>query len=293
MDFAIHVATFAILYVSAAYALDVLLGETGILAMCIGAFCGVGAYTAAVLGARLGYSVGLEVAVACTIAAVASLVVSVPSFRLHDDYFVLATFALQVLFTRVANNWISVTGGAEGVSVPTGNLFGHAIHTPARSMALCLATAALCFVFVRRLAESPFGRVLRAIRSDELLVRALGKNSSRFKVDAFMVSAAVSASVGVLYAHFIRFVDPTLFDVGTSMLLVSMVIVGGAGSRYGPAVGAFALFALPEAFRFLPLPSAVGPFVKEAFVSVILLWTLLYRPTGIVGRHKFGFRAFK
>jgi branched-chain amino acid transport system permease protein len=151
-----------------------------------------------------------------------------------------------------------------------------------------LALAAASFVIIRRIATSPFGRVLRGIRSDETLAQAMGKDSNRFKMMAFVVTSVIASCVGVTYAHYFRYVDPTMFDVQQSVLVMSMVIVGGAGSLYGPLVGALALVVLPEALRFFKVPNVIGPELKQIMLSAILLCILLYRPRGLAGRYRFG-----
>jgi branched-chain amino acid transport system permease protein len=148
--------------------------------------------------------------------------------------------------------------------------------------------AVLAYWVVRQIAESPFGRVLRAIREDELFTRALGKNTLWFKVAAFAVSAALAASAGSLYAHYITFIDPTSFTVMESILVISMVIIGGAGSRLGPLMGAVVLVSLPEALRFLGLPSPVAGNTRQLIYGALLVAMMTLRPRGLVGKYGFG-----
>jgi branched-chain amino acid transport system permease protein len=130
--------------------------------------------------------------------------------------------------------------------------------------------------------------VLHAIREDEVFTRALGKNTLRYKVTAFAVSAALAASAGSLYAHYIIYIDPTSFTVMESILVISMVIIGGAGSPWGPLVGAVVLVTLPEALRFVGLPSSVAANLRQIFYGALLVIMMMFRPRGLVGRYGFG-----
>ncbi len=154
---------------------------------------------------------------------------------------------------------------------------------------LILAAAFACFAYfvVYRLTSSPFGRVLHAIREDEVFAKAHGKNTLYFKVTAFAVSAALAASAGSLYASYITYIDPTSFTVMESILIISMVIIGGAGSLWGPLIGAFVLVTLPEALRFVGLPDAVAANLRQIIYGSLLVIMMMFRPRGLVGKYGF------
>lgn len=289
MDYVLHLASIIALYAAAAYAVNLVLGEAGILPVCSGAFLGLGAYTAALWSARYGSAFLIEIAVAGAIACVVSLAVSLPSLRLHDDYFVLATFVFQVLFVRVVINLKTITNGALGIAgIPDAVVAGHAAHSAAARFALCALICAVSYFVTRRLATSPYGRVLRAIRSDELIAIAMGKDAVRFKVTAFAVCGVLLAVVGVTYAHFWTFVDPSSCGVQTAVFVVTIVIVGGSGGRIGPMLGTAIVLSIPEMLRFLTVPSESAPFVREIIISGLLLWVLTARPRGLAGVYVFG-----
>jgi branched-chain amino acid transport system permease protein len=129
--------------------------------------------------------------------------------------------------------------------------------------------------------------VLHAIREDEVFAKAQGKNTVCFKVTAFAVSAALAAMAGSLYAHYITYIDPTSFTVMESILIISMVIIGGAGSLWGPLVGAVVLVTLPEALRFVGLPSAVAANLRQIIYGSLLVIMMMFRPRGLVGKYGF------
>jgi len=133
--------------------------------------------------------------------------------------------------------------------------------------------------------ESPFGRVLHAIREDEIFAETLGKDTLRFKFIAFADSASVAASAGSLYAHYVTYVDPSSFTVIDSILVISMVIIGGAGSAWGPLIGASVLVMLPEALRFIGLPNAAAGNLRQMIYGVLLVVMMIFRPRGLVGKY--------
>ncbi len=269
--------------------LDILVGHTGILSLSHAAFYGLGAYVSALLAIRLGGSFLVGVITGMAVASVISLAVSLPSMRLHGDYFVIATFGFQVIIFSVFNNWMSLTNGPMGVSgIPQPTVFGWTVKMQWMFLVLGMAAAAFGYWVVWRIASSAFGRVLHAIREDEVFTQALGKNTLRSKVTAFAVSAALAASAGSLYAHYITYIDPTSFTVMESILVLSMVIIGGAGSPWGPLVGAVVLVTLPEALRFVGFPSSVAANLRQIVYGALLVIMMMFRPRGLVGRYGFG-----
>ena len=222
------------------------------------------------------------------VAAVVSLAVSLPSLRLHEDYFVVATFGFQMILFSVFNNWMEVTRGPLGIpGIPQPVILGWEVDSQLEFVVLATGLAIIAYWVVWRITTSPFGRVLHAIREDELFAKSLGKNSLRFKVTVCAVSAALAASAGGLYAHYITYIDPTSFTVMESILILSMVIIGGAGSLWGPLIGAVVLVTLPEALRFVGLPSSVAANLRQILYGALLVVMMMFRPRGLVGTYAF------
>jgi branched-chain amino acid transport system permease protein len=135
--------------------------------------------------------------------------------------------------------------------------------------------------------RSPFGRVLKAIREDEVFAQASGKNVAVYKVLVFAISAGLAAIAGVMYAHYISFIDPTSFTVMESIFIVSIVIIGGAGSLWGPVVGAVVLVTLPEILRFIGMPNAVAANLRQIIYGGLLVAFMMWRPQGFIGEFSF------
>jgi branched-chain amino acid transport system permease protein len=289
MEYLLHILVLVGIYTILAVSLDLLAGHTGLLSIAHAAFYGLGAYTSALMAVYWGAPFLVGVLAGMAVAALVSIVVSLPSLRLHDDYFVIATFGFQMILFSIFNNWMDLTRGPLGIpGIPQPSVFGWEIQSHLGFVVLASSFAGVAYVVVGRLTTSPFGRVLRAIREDEVFAQSLGKNTLRFKVTAFAVSAALAASSGSLYAHYITYIDPTSFTVMESILVISMVIIGGAGSPWGPLIGAVVLVTLPEALRFVGLPSSVAANLRQIFYGTLLVIMMMVRPRGLVGRYGFG-----
>lgn len=231
----------------------------------------------------------LGVLVGIGVALVGSLVVSLSSLRLQDDYFVIATFGLQVIVFSVFNNWTSLTHGTAGISgIPQPVILGWPVRSQTAFLLVSVFLAVFAFLVVGLLSSSPFGRVLHAIREDEVLAKAFGKNTLRFKLTVFAVSAALAALAGSLFAHYVTYIDPSSFTVMESILVISMVIIGGAGSRWGPVIGAIVLITLPEILRVLGLPIPVAANLRQMIYGSLLVGMMIFRPRGLVGKYSFG-----
>lgn len=288
MDYALHLLVVASIYTILAVSLDLLVGHTGLLSLAHGAFFGVGAYASALVATETNGSFLLGLVVAPAAAVVASLLLSLPSLRLHGDYLVICTLGAQLILFTLFDNWTGLTGGPLGIAgIPRPQFLGWECDSSTCVAVLVVALAAFCYFLALRVSESPFGRVLRAIREDEILVRSLGRNPSVFKVLTFAFSAALAGCAGSLYAHHASYIAPPEFGLMESVFMISIVIVGGAGSRWGPLVGAFALVTLPELLRFVGMPSAVAANVRQILYGVLLVLVVMYRSGGLLGRYRF------
>src|SRR5258706_14285449 len=238
MDYILHILILIGIFATLAISLDLLVGHTGLLPLTQAAFYGLGAYTSALLAVRSGNHFFMGVLMGMAVASLASLIVSFPSLRFHDDYFIIATFGFQMIAFSIFKNW-ALTNGSLGISgIPKPVILGLAIRSHVGFLLLSVVLASFAYLVVRLISSSPFGRVLHAIREDEVFTQSLGKNTLTFKLTAFAVSAALAAAAGSLYAHYITYIDPTSFTILESILVISMVIIGGAGSRWGPIIGA-------------------------------------------------------
>jgi branched-chain amino acid transport system permease protein len=289
MDYVLQVVVLICVYATLAISVDLLAGHTGLMSIGHAAFYGLGAYSSALLAVRFAVPSLLGLLIGMLVASVVSLLISLPSLRLHDDFFVIATFGFQMIVFSVFNNWVEVTRGPLGIpGIPYPSIFGLNIRSQTSFVVAAAMLTVFGYLVVGLITTSPLGRVLRAIREDEVLTQAMGKNTLWFKVAAFAVAAALAASAGSLYAHYLTYIDPTTFSVTESILIISMVIIGGAGSRWGPLIGAVVLVTLPEALRFIGLPSSVAANLRQIIYGALLVIMMMFRPRGLVGKYGFG-----
>ena len=268
-----------------AVSLDLLVGYTGLFTIAQAAMFGAGAYASGIAAISWGIGFWGGAVVAIAVGAMAAALISIPSLRVSGDYLVLASFAVQVVFHGLFLNLDQVTGGPAGMrAIPRPSVFGFVIERPGEYLVLYLAIAVAVILLLRRLIRGPFGLLLQAVRDDELVPQALGKNVLALKLKVFVLSGAVAGLAGSLYAHYITFISPESFDVETSIFVLAMVLVGGLGTMWGAMVGASVLVALPELLRFLPLPAlSLGP-TRQIIYGVILILVCFLRPRGIIGR---------
>jgi branched-chain amino acid transport system permease protein len=289
MDYVFYLLVIIGVFATLSVSLELVAGQTGLISVAQAAFYGIGAYSSALLTVQLHVPFLGGLVAGAVLAAAVSLAVSIPSLRLRDDYFVIATFAFQMILFSLLNNWMDLTRGPLGISgIPRPNILGLTVTSPLDFVVLTAVFAALAYFIVARISSSPFGRVLHAIREDETFAESLGKNVLRFKVVAFAVSAALAAAAGSLYAHFITFIDPTSFTMTESILVLSMVIIGGAGSLWGSLAGAVVLVTLPEALRLIGLPTLEAAILRQVIYGSLLVVMMMVRPSGLAGRYDFG-----
>lgn len=288
MDYALHILILFGIYAVLAVSLNLVAGYAGLLSIAHAALFGVGAYVGAVMALDWHTPFLLNMSCAALAGAAIGSVIALPSLKIRDDYFVIATFAFQVMLHGLCKNLISLTGGPMGLpGIPRPTICGWNVSSHYEFLLLACCLLILITVITRRITSSPFGRVLQAIREDEVFAQSAGKDVARAKVLVFALSSAMAATAGYLYACYITFIDPTSFTVMESILFVSMVIIGGAGSFGGPFIGAFVIVILPETLRFMGLPNSVAANVRQIIFGGLLVVIMMVRPRGLLGRCTF------
>jgi branched-chain amino acid transport system permease protein len=288
MNYIYHLIIYFEVYVIVAMSLNLLIGYGGILQVAHAAYYGIGAYAAAFCWTKLGWGFFPGLAIAALTAGIISALLSLPARRLKGDYFVMIGIAVQACLYAVFYNVIELTNGPAGISdIRRPSIGGYQFSTTG-SVAVLYGLLALALVFViARLKWSPYGRALRAMRDDELAAVSVGIPVSRLKVQAFALASAAVGIAGALYASYVSYIDPTSFSLNESILMLSMVIVGGTGNVKGPVLGAAVLILLPEGLRFLSLPDAVAANVRLLAYGFILVLLMRWRPQGLAGNYRY------
>lgn len=285
MDLFLHLCITICIYIIFALSLNLEVGYTGLFNFGHVAFFGIGAYTSALLTL---HRVPFELSLLCALALAGlwGFFLSIPSLRLRGDYFGIATLGFGEIIRMVFQNEVWLTKGPMGLpGIPKPILFSIRFATLPQYLLLVLGFAGAAFVILRIILRSPFGRVLRAIREDEVATEALGKNVFRFRVKSFVIGSTFAGLAGTLWAHYITFISPGDFTLLETILVLLIVVMGGKGTEWGPIFGAIFLIFFQESLRFLRLPAEwtryLAPLQQMIFGGLLAL-LMIYRPDGLI-----------
>jgi branched-chain amino acid transport system permease protein len=267
--------------------LNVQWGLTGLVNLGVVAFFGIGAYTSALLAVG-GTPLAVAWPAAVALAAVAGAGLATIALRLREDYLAIVTLGFAEVLRLFLLNETWLTRGANGVTGIPRPLHAHfAGHYDVVYLGLVLVAVALVYAALEHLRRSAFGRVLRAIREDESVAAVSGKPVFRFKVQAFALGAGVAGIAGVLFAHYLAYVEPNMFQPGESLLVWLALILGGSGNNRGALLGSAVLLGLLEGSRFAKdvIPFLTGvrlAAAQQILVGVVLVVLMIRRPDGIL-----------
>ena len=301
VGFAITIGTVFCIWSILAVSLNLVVGFTGLLSVGHIGFFGIGAYTMAILTSDASYDqlrtesiptfgwpffAALPICVA--VAGLAAIAIGIVFNRFRDDIYVLVSFGFAVIAFNVFLSWRGLTRGAYGI---------HEIEKPAigswvfndelEFLALVAAFLVLIVLIAWFIVSSSFGRVLTAIREDEQAAAVFGYQVTHFKLAIWVMSAMMAGLAGGLFGSWTSFVDPNSFILLESILLVSIVILGGLASIRGSIIGAMAFVLLEEGMRFVPfLPDEFVGQARQVVLGVLLVLLMLFRPQGLAGKYK-------
>jgi branched-chain amino acid transport system permease protein len=249
--------------------LNLLLGYTGLLSFGQSTFFGSAAYVSGYLLKHYGINVFLALGIGVGVGALSALLVGYLCVQRSGLYFIMLTFALNQLFYFIAYQWTSVTGGEDGMpGIPRPAVLGVDIQDAYGYYGFVSILFLLSLWAMKRIVESPLGKILQAIRENEVRAEAVGYNAPRFKLLAFVVAGAFSGLAGVLYAMLFGIVPLESIGFVFSGNVVFATLIGGSGSLYGPVIGSFIFIWLSESVSVLwaRWPLLLG----VAFIVVVL-----------------------
>ena len=268
-----------ILYAMLGMGLNVLIGYTGQVSLGHAGFYGIGAYVCALAMTKLGWPFWPSLLAAGLFAALVGLLLGLPTLRLSGTYLSIVTLGFCEIVQMILKQWESVTNGNYGIrNIPKPYLFGLKLDMKNGglfylALALCILTGLACLA----IRNSKSGRAFMAIRDDELAATMMGIRTSRYKILAFVISAFITGIGGGIYCVIANsYIEPTSFVFNTSILILSVVIVGGLGTVRGMVFGSALLWLFPQVFRFLN---------EWRFViyGVLLVLMMQFRPQGTLG----------
>lgn len=261
--------------VTLAESLNLVTGYAGQVSIGHAAFYAIGAYTAAILSTTWGWSFWLTLPAAAAVSFAAGVVIGAPSLRVEHDFLAIVTLGLGLVVQGLALN-LGFTGGPYGIgNVRRIELGGRPLGVEGHAAA-AVALAALAVVVIQRLAGSRVGTALMAVREDALAAEVAGIPTARYKVLAFALGGLFAGAAGALYAHYATFVSSESFDLGASISVLAMVVVGGLGRLLGPVVGAVLLTLIPELMRFTAE-------YRMLLYGLMLVAIMRYLPHGLLG----------
>jgi branched-chain amino acid transport system permease protein len=290
----------ALYYALLCLGLNLQWGVTGLFNVGVAGFVAVGAYASALLTAPdspehwggLGLPVAIGWAGAAGLAGLLALLVGAVTLRLREDYLAIATFGIAVTIQLVALNFTRLTNGPFGIVQiprPFAGWSGTPVGRNALYLGLVVLVVATTYAGLERLVRSPWGRVLRGLREDEVVAAALGKSPARYRLEAFVLGAMVMGIAGAIYAHFVGFVAPEDFLPILTFQVWTMLVVGGSGNNRGALAGGVLVWGLWSASGAVVaalLPQGMqarGAALQVVLIGIVLMLVLLYRPRGLFG----------
>jgi ABC-type branched-subunit amino acid transport system permease subunit len=277
-----------LIYFVLASGLNLIIGYARALSVHHAALFAIGAFTYATM-ARHGWSRDLVVTavVAAVIAGILSLLLAAGSLRTQGDYFIVASFAFQLVAVNLLFNWTAVSGGTFGVyNLPSPTVFGVTIGTAGAFIVVAGLLAVGTLGLVLWLGRGPFGRLARAMGQSESAVAAAGFSVLRVRGSVFVLAGMLAAAAGALYAGYIGIAFANSFDVQLSIMVAAMVVIGGAGSVVGSILGAALLTVVPALLSSANINQDVAGSLQQLIFAVMLVVVMIALPDGLAALPK-------
>lgn len=271
----VRLGTLAAIGAMLALSLNLMYGFAGQISFGHGGFYAIGAYGAAIAAERAGLGFPSALLLGTVLSGVLATVIGYPILRLRGHFLGLATLAFGLLVWTILRQWLDVTGGPSGISLPAPAVFGMDIQ-PSYFHMVVLILLLLVYLFVRGLVNSKVGWAMRALRADERGAAAVGVPVIKYKVMAFALAGLLAGLAGALYAFLDQYLTPETFSINASILILTMVVVGGLGSNVGAVIGGVVLSVIPQVLLSIQE-------YQQLLYGAILLSFLLFLPRGIVG----------
>ncbi|WBG65215.1 high-affinity branched-chain amino acid ABC transporter permease LivM [Pseudomonas citronellolis] len=302
------VVILGLIYVLLGLGLNIVVGLAGLLDLGYVAFYAIGAYGLALGYQYLGLGFWTVLPLAAITAAMAGALLGFPVLRMHGDYLAIVTLGFGEIIRLILNNWLSFTGGPNGMQVPAPTIFGLEFGrrakeggTPIHEFLGIDYNQNLKFIFIyavlflvvllvlyvkHRLTRMPVGRAWEALREDEIACRSLGLNHVLVKLSAFMLGASTAGLAGVFFASYQGFVNPSSFTFFESALILAIVVLGGMGSTLGVVIAAFVLTVTPELLRSFAD-------YRVLLFGMLMVLMMIWRPRGLIRINRRGFAKRK
>ena len=279
IGYVLYVVNLLMVFVVLALGMHVVIGEAGQFALSHAAFYGIGIYTAGLVNTAWHPNFLVSIAAGGVLAGITGYFLGLLALRMRDIYLALATFAFGEAMQWVFLNWEKVTGGSNGMRMQPAEGFGLKLTNDLQAFPFVVGLTALMLWITVWLARSQYGSALRAVRESDVAAMAMGINVKAMKQTAFAISAAFAGIAGGVYTLFISFIHPESLGFQTTILVLTMVVVGGIGSVRGAVAGAVAFGLISELLR-----QALS--IQEIIYGAILMGFMMFRPRGLFAGRK-------
>ena len=296
-SYLLGVVILGLIYVLLGLGLNIVVGLAGLLDLGYVAFYAIGAYGLALGYQYLGLGFWTVLPLAAIMAGLAGCILGFPVLRLHGDYLAIVTLGFGEIIRLVLNNWLSLTGGPNGMAAPLPTFFGLEFGKRAKDGGVpfheffgiaynpdvkyyfiyaVLFLVVLAVLYIKhRLVKMPVGRAWEALREDEIACRSMGLNHVLVKLSAFTIGASTAGLAGVFFATYQGFVNPTSFTFFESALILAIVVLGGMGSTIGVVIAAFVLTVAPELLRGFAE-------YRVLLFGILMVLMMIWRPRGLI-----------
>lgn len=272
--YVLYVVNLLMVFIVLALGMHVVIGEAGQFALSHTAFYGIGIYTAGLINTAWHPPFVVSILAGGLLSALLGYIIGLLALRMRDIYLALATFAFGEAMQWVFLNWDGVTGGSNGMRMQPAELFGYQLTNDLQAYPFVAVLMALMLWLTIALSRSQYGSSLRAVRESDVAAMAMGINVKAMKQSAFAVSAAFAGIAGGMYTLFTSFIHPESLGFQTTIVVLTMVVVGGIGSVRGAVAGAIAFGLISELLRQLPS-------IQEVTYGLILMGFMMFKPKGL------------
>ena len=277
-EYSVHLAILVGIYLILAQSLNLTVGMGQLFNLAHVASYAIGAYTAALLSTEHGYSFWSCAALGTILSGLFALALGAISLRLSTDYFAIGTLAFSSVVSALLINWKTLTHGVLGIpGIPRPEILGVDFYDNTNFLILLFGAVVLSQIFFYLVIKSPFGRSIKALAEYESAAAALGKSPSRTRTIAFCLSSSAAGLAGAFFAYYLNYIDPSSFNLGEMVFVLTIVIVGRPGSFFGVVGATVFLVLLPEPLRFLEINSAyLGP-ARQLLHAIILFGVVWWK----------------
>lgn len=271
-----------IIYTIAALGLNLLLGYSGLISLGTAGFMGLGAYISAYVTGNLGLPWEIGILAAIIIPVILGVLIGLASLRMEGLYLGIVTLCVSEVLRKTFDELEPITGGFSGKSAEYPTLLGMFKLNQSTTFILLCVILVLMMILTYHLANGQLGRALNAMRGSNVAAQAMGVSLLKYRLIAFALATGYASLAGALYAHFIKFVYPSTWNLPLSLVILAIIVIGGLRSIYGTFIGAIIVYALPDlVLKRIPIIGDING-LSYVFSGILIILVVLFYPGGCV-----------